>query len=191
VFAGRLIPDKHVDLLVRAIGRLAADGAPVSCRIVGDGPARGELTDLVRTLGIGHLVSFTGALPCGDDVLGAMKAARVLVLPSTREGFGMVVLEANACGIPVVTVGHPGNAAAELVRDGLNGWVVAPEPAAIADAIGRAVRAAPDGNDADRIARHVRRYAWSRLVREHGLADLYRHPSPAPRVTDPAPAGTR
>ena len=46
-----------------------------------------------------------------DDLIGYMKSSKVFVLPSTREGFGMVVIEANACGIPVVTINHPMNAA--------------------------------------------------------------------------------
>ena len=48
-------------------------------------------------------------------LIGYMKSSKVFVLPSTREGFGMVVIEANACGIPVVTVNHPMNAAVDLV----------------------------------------------------------------------------
>ena len=99
-----------------------------------------------------------------------MKAARVLVLPSVREGFGMVVLEANACGIPVITVRHPGNAAAELVVDEVNGWVVEPAAEALADAIRRAVGRP---GDAARIAGHVRRYAWPAVVAEHHVAALY------------------
>lgn len=171
VFAGRLIADKRVDLLVDAIGRLAADGTPVRCRIVGDGPERAALEARAALRGLSGAVTFTGALPGGDDVLAAMKAARVLVLPSFREGFGMVVLEANACGVPVITVRHPGNAAVDLITEGVNGWVVEPTADAVAGAIRRAL-AAPA--DPERVAAHVRRYAWPAVVAEHGVARLYR-----------------
>ena len=50
------------------------------------------------------------------ELYGLMKASSVYVLPSTREGFGLVVLEANACGLPVVTVRHASNAAQALIR---------------------------------------------------------------------------
>jgi glycosyltransferase involved in cell wall biosynthesis len=114
-------------------------------------------------------VTFTGCLD-GDDVLAAMKAARVLVLPSVREGFGMVVLEANACGIPAITVRHPDNAAAELIAEEVNGWVVEPTSGAVAAAIRRAITGT---DDAARIAAHVRAYAWPTVVAHHGLAGLY------------------
>ncbi len=52
-----------------------------------------------------------------------MKSSKVFVLPSTREGFGIVVIEANACGIPVVTVNHKDNAARDLIEEGKNGFV--------------------------------------------------------------------
>ena len=51
-----------------------------------------------------------------------MKSSKIFVLPSTREGFGIVALEANACGLPVITVNHAKNAAADLVMDHCNGF---------------------------------------------------------------------
>ncbi|GAI68661.1 unnamed protein product, partial [marine sediment metagenome] len=52
-----------------------------------------------------------------------MKSSKVFVLPSTREGFGIVVIEANACGIPVMTINHKDNAASDLIEEGKNGFV--------------------------------------------------------------------
>jgi glycosyltransferase involved in cell wall biosynthesis len=169
VFAGRLIAEKGVDLLIDAVARLAAQGTRIRCRIVGDGPQRAALQARAAAV-VPGLITFTGALPRSEDVLAAMKAARVLVLPSAREGFGMVVLEANACGIPAITVRHPGNAAAELVVEDVNGWVVEPTAEGLADAI-RLALGRPD--DAARIAGHVRRYAWPAVVAEHHVAALY------------------
>ena len=67
-----------------------------------------------------------------DAVLDRLRAARLLVFPSTREGFGVAVLEANACGVPALVVQHPDNAALELVRDGVTGIICDLGPTAIA-----------------------------------------------------------
>jgi glycosyltransferase involved in cell wall biosynthesis len=171
VFVGRLIAPKGVDLLIAAIARLAAAGREVRCLIVGDGPERARLEALTRSLNVTRLVTFTGALAEATDVFALMKAARVLALPSVREGFGMVALEANACGIPVITVDHPANAAAGLVKQGHTGWVVPPTASALADAIGEALSGT--GGSPDEIAAHVSRYAWPRLARDHRLTRLY------------------
>jgi glycosyltransferase involved in cell wall biosynthesis len=169
VFVGRLIPDKNVDLLLRALARLAADGCPVRGLVVGDGPERRRLEQLRSELGLDSSVTFTGSLVGSGDVLSAMKAAKVLVLPSTREGFGMVVLEANACGVPVITVSSPSNAAAELIHHGRNGWVVPPDVDALADAVRDAVSTpAPAG-----VAAHVADYSWERLADRYALRALY------------------
>ena len=52
-----------------------------------------------------------------------MKSSKVFILPSKREGFGIVVIEANACGIPVITIDHQDNAARDLIEEGENGFV--------------------------------------------------------------------
>ncbi len=77
---------------------------------------------LADDLGISANVRFADFMP-GDGLYSAMKSARVFVLPSVREGFGLVVLEANACGLPVITVRHPDNAARHLVFEGKNGFI--------------------------------------------------------------------
>jgi glycosyltransferase involved in cell wall biosynthesis len=74
-------------------------------------------------LGLSANIHFKGHLEKDVEVFSYMKSAKVLALPSLREGFGIVVVEANACGIPVVTVCHRQNAARDLVRDGYNGFV--------------------------------------------------------------------
>jgi glycosyltransferase involved in cell wall biosynthesis len=170
VFTGRLIAEKRVDLLIDALALLAVEGTKARCRIVGDGPERAALEAQAEARDLGDQVTFAGMLARGDDVLATMKTARVLVLPSFREGFGMVVLEANACGIPVITVRHPGNAAAELIEEEVNGWVVEPTAGALAAAIQRAVTRPPD---AARISAHVGGYAWPAVLAEHRLADHY------------------
>ena len=82
-----------------------------------------------------------------DDLIGYMKSSKVLVLPSTREGFGMVVIEANACGIPVVTVDHPMNAAVDLVIDGVNGFKTQLETEDMADKIIKSIESQNEFHD--------------------------------------------
>ncbi len=122
IFTGRLIREKNVDLLLRALVGVREEVPDLRALIVGDGPERAALEALARDLGLAGAVRFTGFLPRYDDVIAAMKASRVFVLPSTREGFGIAALEAMACGLPVVTVDHPGNAARDLVVPGVNGY---------------------------------------------------------------------
>jgi glycosyltransferase involved in cell wall biosynthesis len=68
-----------------------------------------------------------------------MKGASVLAFPSHREGFGMVALEALACGTPVVTSDHADNFARSLVIEGVNGFVVPATAEALADALARSL----------------------------------------------------
>lgn len=122
IFAGRLIREKNVDVLLRALVPVKEEVPDLRALIVGDGPERPALEVLSRDLGLAGAVAFTGFLPDYDSVIAAMKASRVFVLPSTREGFGIAALEAMACGLPVVTTDHPGNAAGDLVVEGVNGF---------------------------------------------------------------------
>jgi len=134
LFAGRLLANKNVDLLIAAVARAGTRRPGLRCLVVGEGPERERLERLASTLSGDHVVDFCGFLP-GDEIYRVMKAAGVLVLPSSREGFGLVVAEASACGTPVVTLRHPDNAAAALVDIGVNGVVSDPDPDALADAI--------------------------------------------------------
>lgn len=120
IFTGRLIREKNVDVLLRALVGVREERGDLRALIVGDGPERPALERLARDLGLA--VTFAGFLPRYEDVIAAMKASKVFVLPSTREGFGIAALEAMACGLPVVTTDHPGNAAGDLVVPGVNGF---------------------------------------------------------------------
>jgi glycosyltransferase involved in cell wall biosynthesis len=142
LYAGRLLANKNVDLLVRSVVLVAKSHPTVRGRVIGEGPERQALEDLVEELGATGHITFSDFLP-GDEIYGVMKSAGVFVLPSVREGFGAVVLEANACGLPVITVEHPDNAARHLIVEGQNGFVVALDPASLAAAIVKVL----DGHD--------------------------------------------
>ena len=159
VFAGRLIKEKNVSLLIKALGLIRKDAGNVRCLIIGNGPERESLEQLVRDLNLMDNVHFKGHLDRDAQVVSLIKASRVFVLPSIREGFGIVVIEANACGIPVVTVSHHQNAAQDLINDGYNGFVCNLSEEGMAQKI---LLALDGGNDwAERCKRFAGGYDWN------------------------------
>ena len=121
IFVGRLIKEKNVDVLIKAVGLVKNEIPEVRCVIIGAGPAQKELELLAADLDLEANIEFTGFLTEYESVISRMKSSKVFVLPSTREGFGIAALEANACGLPVVTVNHEMNAVCDLIK-GDNGF---------------------------------------------------------------------
>jgi glycosyltransferase involved in cell wall biosynthesis len=124
VYAGRHIPEKRVPELVRAFRVVRDRTAELRCVIFGDGPDRPEVLRLIDELDLSQAVEAPGFVD-GDEVDQALRKATCLALPSRREGYGLVVVEASARGTPSVVVVDEDNAAVELVEDGVNG-VIAP-----------------------------------------------------------------
>lgn len=114
IYAGRLLAHKNIDVLIEAVKILTKTKPNIKCLIVGEGPELTRLKDQVTRLKLEKSVIFMGFVKMQEEVWGLMKASKVFVLPSSREGFGLVALEANACGIPVVTVDEADNATAGL-----------------------------------------------------------------------------
>ncbi|WP_324735235.1 glycosyltransferase family 4 protein [Thermococcus sp. SY098] len=123
IYAGRLIKHKNVDLLLKATSIAKQEIPNIKVGIIGDGPEMGNLKRLTKELKLEKNVHFLGFLKDAKDVYSYMKSSKVFVFPSTREGAGLVTLEANACGLPVITVSHEKNAATEVVINGLNGFI--------------------------------------------------------------------
>ena len=105
------------------------------CPVIGTGPEGTRLEELAEQLAIRDLVRFRRNLDRPEDLYSAIKASRVFVLASEREGFGIAVLEAIACGIPVVTTNAPDNAAQNLVRESGFGTICDPTVESVAAAI--------------------------------------------------------
>lgn len=116
VYIGRLVAHKNVDYILKAVAEIKKRRPNIQCRIIGEGPERKKLETLATDLCIKDDVSFIDFQEKHDDALSLMKAGKVFVLPSTREGFGLVALEANAVGLPVVTVNAPANATCKLIE---------------------------------------------------------------------------
>jgi glycosyltransferase involved in cell wall biosynthesis len=163
IFVGRLIAEKNVDLLLDAVAILRAEWQPaIRCTIVGDGPERARLGAAVREKKLDNNVEFLGFVDSYDDLIGLMKSASVLALPSQREGFGVVALEANACGIPFVTIAHPMNAAADLCTVGTNGFVSNPSPKEFADSLAFALTRSSQMSPS--CLKFAQGYDWERIT---------------------------
>ena len=135
VFAGRLIAEKHAPDVVPAV-MAARERVPGLQGIVfGDGPQLGEVRAAIGRHGAEGIVEAPGFV---DEavVQEALARAACLLMPSTREGYGMIVIEAAAQGVPSVLVRAPDNASVEHIAEGVNGFVVGDlSPAALAGGI--------------------------------------------------------
>ena len=139
IFVGLLVPVKGVEFLLEALPLL--NDSNVYCVLVGDGVSQSELEAKARDLGIAEQVQFVGRRAASEVPLW-ISSADVLALPSLSEGRPNVVLEAQACGIPVVATRVGGTP--ELVRDGQTGLLVEPGSAAsMARGLGRLLGDAP------------------------------------------------
>jgi glycosyltransferase involved in cell wall biosynthesis len=137
LFAGRMIAEKQVPLGVEAIGLAARQVQGLRGELLGDGPERGAVLRRIAELGLSETVTAPGFAP-SETLDGEMRRAMCVLLPSRREGYGMVVVEASARGVPSVVVAGEDNAATELIEEGVNG-TVAPDSEArsVAEAIVR------------------------------------------------------
>ena len=159
VFAGRHIPEKRAPAVVPAVAAARRDWPELRAAIYGDGPERPEVERLVRSLGLEEVVATPG-FATGPELSEALAHATCMILPSRREGYGRIVIEAASVGTPSIVVADEDNAATELVDEGVNGFIApSAAPGDLAAAIirvrdaGQALRAAT----ADWFARNEQR----------------------------------
>jgi glycosyltransferase involved in cell wall biosynthesis len=162
VVVGRLIDHKRIGMLFDALALLHAQGVPATCRVIGDGPEREPLHGHVAALGLADVVDFRHDVREQKEVYALVKAAKVAVFPSDREGFGAAVLEALACGVPVVTTSSPDNLSQHLAARSVRGHVCEPSPAALADAL-KALLSDPELQPAQEEA-WLEDYTWDAVV---------------------------
>ena len=169
VFAGRLVAEKRPELVPAVVAALRRRDPDWSGVIFGSGPHQPAVAAAVEAHQVHDAVRLAGFTPWAE-VEAAMLEGAALVFPSAREGFGLVVLEAAASGLPAVLVDEPDNAATELVDDGVNGTVVAgADPELMAEAVTAL---------ADRPEIHQATRAWyedaSRRFSLEGAAEAHR-----------------
>ena len=139
---------KGFDAVLDALPAIVERRPDVSYVIAGDGSDRGRLEDKARDMGIAEHVVFTGMVPEAEKA-DHYRLADVYVMPSRGEGFGFVLLEAMACGIP--SIGSTRDGTREAMREGLLGPIVDPlDQQAVVDAVIASLerpRVIPDGLD--------------------------------------------
>jgi glycosyltransferase involved in cell wall biosynthesis len=137
LFAGRLIPEKRVGLAVAAIALAARRVEGLRGVVLGEGPEQDALREAIAEQGAGEIVR-AGGWASAETLLAEMRGAMCMLLTSSREGYGLVVVEAALHGTPSVVVAGPDNAATELIVEGVNGTIAPRADAAeVADAIVR------------------------------------------------------
>ncbi len=159
---GRLDEIKRVELLVRALRHTEH---PVRARIAGSGPRREELAALASRLGVAERVDWLGFV-ADERVVEEYAGCLGVYYAPFDEDYGFVTVEAFQAGKPMVTTSDAGGVL-ELVEDGVNGFVVPPEPRAIAARLDRLWR---DREEARRLGaagrERVREIAWERVIAE-------------------------
>lgn len=141
VFAGRLIPEKNALEAVRAIALLRSQGFDVTGRIFGAGPELEAVRAEIGLLGVGDFVRAPGFVT-QEELDRSLSTAACLLHPSSREGYGLVVVESAARGVPVVVAAGPDNAATEMVEPGVNGVIArSTAPEELAEAVAQVLEA--------------------------------------------------
>ncbi len=133
---GRLVPEKGFDRLIDAWARIAPDAPGWQVNIVGDGPLRDDLLAQARSAGVGDTVK---VLPAVSDIAQHYARASIYCLPSRRESFGLVLIEAKAYAVPIVAYAADAGPRA-LLNDEVDSLVVDDgDIAALADALRRLI----------------------------------------------------
>jgi len=176
ICVGRLCEAKGQLLLIEAAALLADEGIAFELVLIGDGPMRQEIEDLVQKCGLGARVRITGWIS-SSEVREEILAARALVLPSFAEGLPVVIMEAMALRRPVLSTYVAG--IPELVRHGQEGWLV---PAGAVKELAEAMEACLASSVDD--LRRLGDAAQSRVLVRHcadteagKLAELFRVPA--------------
>jgi glycosyltransferase involved in cell wall biosynthesis len=168
LYVGRFNTFKNVETLVEAVGRLSQmDVGEFELDLVGEGEQRPVLERMVSELGLTRRIHFVGWV-ARDRIVDHYRCADIFVTATTWEGMPNTVLEAMACGLPIV--GTQASGLRELVRDGLNGYLVPiKDPNALAQALARLV---DNGYERRRMGRQSRKLAEREFAWEY-IAEQY------------------
>jgi glycosyltransferase involved in cell wall biosynthesis len=167
ISVGHLIERKGHDLMLRALSSIRARGLDARAMIVGSGPLGAELKALARSLGLEPFVTWIGNVPHAE-LAHHYAAADALVLASSREGWANVLLEALACGTPVVATAVFGTP--EVITGPELGLLVHERSA---EAIGAALEQALARTfDRRRLRAHAEAHSWDATAR--GVFDVFR-----------------
>jgi len=173
LYVGRFTAVKRLPLLIAAHARASERlGTPAPLVLVGGYPGEREGEHpLAAAARLGNQHVFLAGWRAHELLPQALNAADLLVLPSVGEAFGLVLVEAIACGLPVVACASHGPAA--IVADGRTGWLIRPDDEeALVDALVGAARGEEERRARGRRAQtESRRYGWAEIARR--FASLY------------------
>lgn len=166
LFVGRLMEHKNIDILLEAFDKVV-EKYDATLGIIGDGPEREYLEAKHNSLSHPDRIEFLGFVDEYEEVIGQMHAADIFVSPSTREGFGITLLEAMAADCTVIAADCPNSAANEVIQDA--GFCVDPTIESLSEVLNRALRGErPASNPVDQ----ARQYDWDEIA--HRARDAYR-----------------
>ncbi|NGM71407.1 glycosyltransferase family 4 protein [Natronolimnobius sp. AArcel1] len=161
LYAGRLIENKNVDLLLKAFDCVANAYPHATLGIIGDGPEYDALERQAANIDHADRVTMLGFLDEYDDVLTHMRAADVFASPSTREGFGITFAEAMAADCTVIAAEHPESAASEVIGDA--GFLADPTAEDVAATLERALEGERPSMDP---RTRAQRYDWDTVAEQ-------------------------
>jgi glycosyltransferase involved in cell wall biosynthesis len=148
IYAGRFVPTKNIGDLIEVVRTLHAAGVVRRAALVGEGPLRDEMAAKARAAGLADVIEFTGRKG-NAEVLDLLRRGKVFFHASSREGFPVVMVEAMACGLPVVAYRIPG--VVDVIDDGVTGVLVEEHDTAAHAAACR--RLLEDAAERERLAR--------------------------------------
>lgn len=169
IYSGRLLKHKNIDLLIKALSCLKSSYPRIKCLIIGEGPEKNHLIGLSNKYRLGDNIQFADFINNKSDYYAQIKSSRVYVLPSSREGFGLSVLEANACGIPAITINHPQNAATLLIKNNVNGLVSNADPVELSECIYSVINSYR--KYLKKVRDYIKDYSWDKSLKP--LFEIY------------------
>lgn len=173
LFLGRIHPVKGLDILARAFGRIARDRGDVRLVIVGpdDDGYQIQVEQMLKTYGVRDKTIFTGLLS-GQEKLAALSRSDIFVLPSYSEGFSMAILEALACGVPVLIMRQ---CHFPEVAEAKAGIVIDPDPDQLAEALTKLLDNPELRKEMGANGRRLvtERFTWDKIVEQ--MIELYRN----------------
>lgn len=167
LYVGRLVKDKGVDKLIAAFALLAQKDSALRCVIIGHGIEKNNLQKQIKQLRIERQVIMLEPFETDKEIYAHMKAAKVFCLPSVREGFGIVALEALGCGTPVITTNAAANAAKDLLKNPSDGTVIQLDTNNLKKTLSSRLKIAKKST----ISSNVASYDWNTLT--HKLVKVY------------------
>lgn len=166
--AGNLVKRKGYEFLIKAMKEVVNKRKDVLCLIAGDGPLRNLLLNMINSMQLKNYIKLVGKIPHTKLPLW-MNAADIFVLPSLSESFGVVQIEAMACGVPVVATNNPGSLM--LIKDERLGIIVKRgNPTQLADGI---LKALEKKWNKEYIMKFAKNFSWESVSQK--LIELYKN----------------